>query len=276
MTQLRGSSVCPSVAARSRRLHDECAHPPFVGGVFDAARLRHGELLSHCLVREQAPVDRAVGDRVGRAPVALEEEVRIAQQLGVLGLDARLRPRRGVVHAERLILRDGAAAEELEQGSPLVGEALPALAQPVREELRHGPAELRGIIHHGVHERPRITAALALAQQLDLVGEQAPVLEAPLVAERGERRAQAGERAARLPQAVELRVDPGERLVPRPLDPAANPVQRRGAGHEGGHGAIVAQELRAVGVGVEVLVRSEGHELLGVDPSRSARASASW
>ena len=58
--------------------HDECAHPPFVGGVFDAARLRHGELLTHCLVREQAPVDRAVGDRVGRAPVALEEEVRIA------------------------------------------------------------------------------------------------------------------------------------------------------------------------------------------------------
>ena len=146
-----------------------------------------------------------------------------------------------------------------------VGEALPALAQPVREELRHGPAELRGIFHHGFHERPRIAAALALPQKLNLVGEQAPVLEAPLVAERGERRAQAGERAARLPQPVELRVDPGERLIPRSLDPAADPVQRRGAGHEGGHGAIVGQELRAVGVGVEVLVRGESHELLRVD-----------
>ena len=92
------------------------------------------------------------------------------------------------------------------------------------------------------------------------------MLEAPLVAERRKRRAEAGERTARPPQAVELRIDPGEHLNPRSLDPAAHPVQRRGAGHEGGHGAIVGQELRAVGVGVEVLVRGEGHELLGVDP----------
>ena len=248
-----------------QKVHDHCAHPPVVGRVFDAAPLRQGELLPYCLVREQAPVHPAEGDGVRGAPVALVEEVRIAQQLGAAGLDAGLRPRRGVVHAECLILRDGAAAEELDQGPPVVVEALPALAQPVREELRHGPAELRGIIHHGFHEVPRIAAALALPQQLNLVGEQAPVLETPLVAERGERRAQAGERAARLPQTVELRVDPGERLVPRSLDPAADPVQRRGAGHEGGHGAIVGQQLRAVGVGVEVLVRGEGHELLGVD-----------
>ena len=248
-----------------QEVHDQCAHPPFVGRVFDAARSRHGKLLPHCLVREQAPVHRAEGDRFGGAPVALEDEVRIAQQLGVARLNICLHPRRGVVHSERLILRDGAAAEELEQSPPLIGEALPALPQPVREKLRHGPAELRGLFHHGVHERPRIAAAIALAQELDLVGEQAPVLEAPLVAERGERRAQAGDRAARLPQAVELRVDPGERLVPRSLDPPADPVQRRGAGHERGHGAIVGQELRAVGVGVEVLVRSENHELLGVD-----------
>ena len=248
-----------------QEVRDQCAHAPFMGRVFDAARLRQGELLPHRFVREQAPVHRAEGDGVGGASVALEEEVRIAQQLGVARLDTGLRPRRGVVHAERLILRDGAAAEELEQGSPIVGEALPAPAQSVREELRHGPAEPRGIIHHGVHERPRITAALALAQQLDLVGEQASVLEAPLVAECRERRSQAGERTTRLPEPVELRVDPGERLVPRSLDPAADPVQRPRAGHEGGHGAIVGQELRAVRVGVEVLVRSEGHELLGVD-----------
>ena len=92
------------------------------------------------------------------------------------------------------------------------------------------------------------------------------MLEAPLVAERRKRRAEAGERTTRLPQTVELRVDPGEHLVPRSLDSAADPVQRRRAGHEGGHGAIVGQELGAVGVGVEVLVRSEGYELFGVHP----------
>ena len=92
------------------------------------------------------------------------------------------------------------------------------------------------------------------------------MLEAPLVAESGERRAQSGECAARFPQAVELRVDPGERLIPRSLDPGADPVQRRCAGDEGGHGAIVGQEFRAVGVGVKVLVGSKGHELLGADP----------
>ena len=260
-----GEQRVPLGRSLLEQVHDQCAHPPFLGRVFDATRLRHGELLPHCLIREQAPVHRAEGDGVGGASVALEEEVRIAQQLGVARLDTGLRPRRGVVHAERLILRDGAAAEELEQGSPIVGEALPAPVQSVREELRHGPAEPRGIIHHGVHERPRITAALALAQQLDLVGEQASVLEAPLVAECRKRRSQAGKRTTRLPKPVELRVDPGERLVPRPPDPAADPVQRRRAGHEGGHGTIVGQELRAVRVGVEVLVRSEGHELLGVD-----------
>ena len=69
------------------------------------------------------------------------------------------------------------------------------------------------------------------------------MLEAPLVSECGERRAQARERAARLPQAVELGVDPGERVVPWSLDPAADPVQRPRAGHEGRYGAIVGQEL---------------------------------
>ena len=125
----------------------------------------------------QAPVHRAEGDGVGGAPVALVEEVRIAQQLRVAGLDAGLRPRRGVVHAERLIFRDGAAAEELEQGPPVDGEALPAPAKTVREELRDGPAELRWFFHHGVHERPRIATALALPQQLNFVGEQAPGLK---------------------------------------------------------------------------------------------------
>ena len=147
-----------------QEIHDQCTHPPFVGRVSDTAQLRYGELLPHCLVREQAPVHRTEGNRFSGAPVALEEEVWIAQQLGVVRLDACPRPRCGVVHSERLILRDGAAAEELEQSPPLIGEALPALPQPVREEFRHGPAELRGLFHHGVHERPRIAAALSLPQ----------------------------------------------------------------------------------------------------------------
>ena len=128
MTQLRGSSVCPSAGGLLEQVHDQCAHTPRVRRVLDAARLQHGELLPHYLIREEAPVHRAKGNRDGGATVALEEQVRIAKQLGVAGLDAGLPPRRGVVHAERLILRDGAAAEELEQGPPLVGEALPALA----------------------------------------------------------------------------------------------------------------------------------------------------
>ena len=82
-----------------QEVRDQCTYTPFVGRVFDAARLQHWELLPHCLVREQAPVHRAKGNRVGGAPVVLKEEVGIAQQLGVASLDAGLRPCCGVVEA---------------------------------------------------------------------------------------------------------------------------------------------------------------------------------
>ena len=166
-----------------KQIHDQRAHTARVRRVLDKARLQHGEMVPHGLIREQAPVHCTKCDRIGGTPVALEKEVRITQQLRVGRLDACLRPRRGVVHAECLILRNGAPAEDLEQGSTLVSEALPALAQTFGEKPRHGSAELRWIIHHGIHKHPRIAASLSFAQQLDFVGEQTRVLEAPFVAE---------------------------------------------------------------------------------------------
>ena len=115
----------------------------YVRRIFDVARLRHRQLLAHYLIREPAAVYHAEGDGVGGVPVALEEEVRIAQEFGVACFDASLPPRCGVVETQRLFLRDGAAAQEVEQGPALVGETLPAprrRARPRRVAGRRGRA----------------------------------------------------------------------------------------------------------------------------------------
>ena len=140
-----GQQRVPIGCGLLEQVHDQCAHTPRVRRILNKARLQQGELLAHRLIREHAPVHCGKGDRVSRAPVALEEEVGIAQELGIGGLDIGLPPRCRVVDPERLILRDRAAAEELEQGSPLVGEALPAFAQPdCKRSLATGPPSWAG------------------------------------------------------------------------------------------------------------------------------------
>ena len=69
------------------------------------------------------------------------------------------------------------------------------------------------------------------------------MLETPFIAECGERRAKTRKLSARLPKAVELRIDPGQNLVLRPFDPTSDAVQRRGAGNQRGDGAIVGDQL---------------------------------
>ena len=246
--------------------YDQGAHPPRIGRIIDPARLGKGKLLANSLVRKQPSIHGPEGNRLDRSSVPFEEQIGVGEELGIGRLDSCIGTRCRIVDAECLVLGDRAATQQLQQRASLSREPLPALPQAPGEQLRDGAIELRGILHHGIGNRPRIGAVLALAQQLDLVGEQAPVLEPPLVAESRERRAEARKRSPRLPEPVELGIDPGERLVPRAFNPPSDPMQRRSTGHQGSDGAVVRQEFRAVGVSTEVLVRGEGDKLPRIGP----------
>jgi len=154
-----------------QQISDQRPTAPGIGRVVDATGLGDGELVTHCLVWEEAAVDCAEGDRIEAVPVPLEEQVGISNQLSVGDVDAGVAPLGCVVEPQRLILADRAAAQQLEQGTALTLQPLPAITQTRRKNLRQRALEPRGVFHHSVHELPWAAAALALAPQLDLVGQ---------------------------------------------------------------------------------------------------------
>ena len=70
-----------------QEVRDPRPDPPGVGRVLDAAGRRHGKLPPQRLVREEPSVDRTEGDGIEVAPVLLEEQVGIGEQLGRARLD---------------------------------------------------------------------------------------------------------------------------------------------------------------------------------------------
>jgi hypothetical protein len=72
------------------------------------------------------------------------------------------------------------------------------------------------------------------------------MLKSPFIAKSRKSRSEARMGSARLPNSIELGVDPTKDFIPWTLDASANAVERGCAGNERRNGSVVRQEFRAI------------------------------
>ena len=211
-----------------QQFHHSRPYPARIGWIIDMAWPRDRELGADCPVGKQPAIHDTKCNWRDTSAIPLKEEIGIGQKIIIACLNAGFPSLGFIINAKCLFFIDRTATEQFKQRSPFRIQAAPSLAQTRFDELSDGSLKTFRISHYLVKNVPGVGIVGTLSFTFNLVGEQGPVLKAPLVPERRECRAESWESASGLPQSVELRINPAHHAFPRSLDMLPDTIQGGG------------------------------------------------
>ena len=238
-----------------QKVHGQAPHTPPVDGVAHGGRRGQRAGGADGVGGEHAPIDGLERNPVGGGLVPLEQQVGICEEVGVARGQAGVLAHAGLEGAPRLLRRQIAARDDVDQPLARRRQQQPLLPEARAEAVCLRLGEGRRVVREPVDERHGVEyLPVGRPGPDDLVGEQRPVLQS----EGGQRGAQPRVHAPRFPKAAEFPVDPVELARDREARVLRSRLQGLRDAEQRSDRAVVGQVFGTEGVGAEVVVRREG------------------